>query len=318
MSILNYGSAVTAPTVGTDLGLFFTNNGTRSSTLFTTTSGVLTAGATIVPGSGYSLNGSTAFCEQLATSGNGIGATFKITTVPSVGALAVGANLLFKNDAFNNNITIRVTATGDPITATTTAIAGVSANGTAASFTLTSFNGLIDKCTVVALGTGYIQGEIISFTKTAIEAGFGAGNVTNLPTGGVLKVVLREGDVTGSIQSVEIMEAGTGYAAADTITLQEIGSSSVGTGTITVDSISGGMVASTDQKRYPIGIMFGTPGMTGAAPATTGTIEFKQLDDTQVVIGGITTGKILPFTFKEITGAGTTLVTLADTTIFYK
>jgi len=69
-----------------------------------------------------------------------------------------------------------------------------------------------------------------------------------------------------------------------------------------------------DQLRYPIAIKVGEPGATIAAPKT---VELKQLDGTQVIIGGLITGAVLPIIFSEITAAGTDL-DLAQTTIFYK
>ena len=69
-----------------------------------------------------------------------------------------------------------------------------------------------------------------------------------------------------------------------------------------------------EQLRYPIAIKVGEPGVVAAAPRT---VELKQLDGTQVVIGGLLTGAVLPMTFSQIIDVGTDL-DLAQTTIFYR
>tara|TARA_R110002126_G_scaffold52811_1_gene143250 strand:+ start:1029 stop:1964 length:936 start_codon:yes stop_codon:yes gene_type:complete len=290
----------------TDLGIA-TNSQTNLS--ITPQKGMVKTTDTLVAGSGYSVGLGDIRCSS--TGGSGTGAIFTCRTGYG-GALVVDRSLFFKNDPFNNSITIRVTATGDPITGSTTAITGVSANGTTATFILSSTNGVINKCSVVALGTGYIEGEIISFTKVAIEAGYGAGNVTSLPAGGVLKVVLQSGDVSGSIIQIVSVEGGSGYTIGDTLTLQEIGSSTTGTATVEVLTLDlGQSLISSPNNTYPKAVRV-TEG-TVAAPKT---IEFVGIDDVNVTIGGFIAGTIFPFNFKEIAAAGSN-VTLTSTTILY-
>jgi len=310
---LSYGKAKTGGAgaddwaFGTDLGIA-TNFQTNLNIV--PAKGAIKTAEALVAGSGYSVGLGYIRCSS--TGGTGTGATFTCRTGYSVGALIANRSLAFNPGEFNQNITIRVTATGDPITGSTTAIAGVSANGTGASFILSSTNGQINKCSVVAEGTGYIEGETISFTKTAIEAGFGAGNVTNLPTGGVLNVGPLAGDISGSIIQIVSVEGGSGYTIGDTLTLQEIGSSNTGTATVDVATLDLGLsLNSSPNNRYPRAVKVSTG--TQAAPKT---IEFVGLDDVNVIIGGFVAGGVFPFSFKQIIDAGTDAA-LGEITILY-
>ena len=310
---LSYGKAKTGGAgaddwaFGTDLGIA-TNFQTNLNIV--PAKGAIKTTEALVAGSGYSVGGGLIKCSS--TGGSGTGATFTCRTEYSVGALIANRSLTFNPGEFNENITIRVTATGDPITGSTTAIAGVSANGTGASFILSSTNGQINKCSVVAEGTGYIEGETISFTKVAIEAGFGSGNVTNLPAGGVLKVGPLAGDISGSIIQIVSVDGGSGYTVGDTLTLQEIGSSNTGTATVDVLTLDLGLsLNSSPNNRYPRAVKISTG--TQAAPKT---IEFVGLDDVNVIIGGFVAGGVFPFSFKQIIDAGTDAV-LGDITILY-
>ena len=310
---LSYGKAKTGGAgaddwaFGTDLGIA-TNFQTNLNIV--PAKGAIKTTEALVAGSGYSVGFGDIRCSS--TGGTGTGATFTCRTGYSVGALIANRSLAFNPGEFNQNITIRVTATGDPITGSTTAIAGVSANGTGASFILSSTNGQINKCSVVAEGTGYIEGETISFTKAAIEAGFGAGNVTSLPTGGVLNVGPLAGDISGSIIEIVSVDGGSGYTVGDTLTLQEIGSSNTGTATVDVATLDLGLsLNSSPNNRYPRAVKVSTG--TQAAPKT---IEFVGLDDVNVIIGGFVIGTVFPFSFKQIIDAGTDAV-LGDITILY-
>lgn len=310
---LSYGQAKTGGAgatdwaFGTDLGIA-TNFQTNLNIV--PNKGAIKTTEALVAGSGYSVGVGLIKCSS--TGGSGTGATFTCRTEYSVGALIANRSLTFNPGEFNENITIRVTATGDPITGSTTAIAGVSANGTGASFILSSTNGQINKCSVVAEGTGYIEGETISFTKVAIEAGFGSGNVTNLPAGGVLKVGPLAGDISGSIIQIVSVDGGSGYTVGDTLTLQEIGSSNTGTATVDVLTLDLGLsLNSSPNNRYPRAVKISTG--TQAAPKT---IEFVGLDDVNVIIGGFVAGGVFPFSFKQIIDAGTDAV-LGDITILY-
>ena len=310
---LSYGQAKTGGAgatdwaFGTDLGIA-TNFQTNLNIV--PAKGAIKTTEALVAGSGYSVGVGLIKCSS--TGGSGTGATFTCRTEYSVGALIANRSLTFNPGEFNENITIRVTATGDPITGSTTAIAGVSANGTAASFILSALNGVINKCSVVAEGTGYIEGETISFTKTAIEAGFGAGNVTNLPTGGVLNVGPLAGDISGSIIQIVSVDGGSGYTVGDTLTLQEIGSSDAGTATVDVLTLDLGLsLNSSPNNRYPRAVKLSSG--TQAAPKT---IEFVGLDDVNVIIGGFVIGTVFPFSFKQIIDAGTDAA-LGEITILY-
>ena len=310
---LSYGQAKTGGAgatdwaFGTDLGIA-TNFQTNLNIV--PNKGAIKTTEALVAGSGYSVGVGLIKCSS--TGGSGTGATFTCRTEYSVGALIANRSLTFNPGEFNENITIRVTATGDPITGSTTAIAGVSANGAGASFILSSLNGVIIKCSVVAEGTGYIEGETISFTKAAIEAGFGAGNVTSLPTGGVLNVGPLAGDISGSIIEIVSVDGGSGYTVGDTLTLQEIGSSNTGTATVDVATLDLGLsLNSSPNNRYPRAVKVSTG--TQAAPKT---IEFVGLDDVNVIIGGFVAGGVFPFSFKQIIDAGTDAV-LGDITILY-
>ena len=310
---LSYGQAKTGGAgatdwaFGTDLGIA-TNFQTNLNIV--PAKGAIKTTEALVAGSGYSVGVGLIKCSS--TGGSGTGATFTCRTEYSVGALIANRSLTFNPGEFNENITIRVTATGDPITGSTTAIAGVSANGTGASFILSSTNGQINKCSVVAEGTGYIEGETISFTKVAIEAGFGSGNVTNLPAGGVLKVGPLAGDISGSIIQIVSVDGGSGYTVGDTLTLQEIGSSNTGTATVDVLTLDLGLsLNSSPNNRYPRAVKLSSG--TQAAPKT---IEFVGLDDVNVIIGGFVAGGVFPFSFKQIIDAGTDAV-LGDITILY-
>ena len=310
---LSYGQAKTGGAgatdwaFGTDLGIA-TNFQTNLNIV--PNKGAIKTTEALVTGSGYSVGVGLIKCSS--TGGSGTGATFTCRTEYSVGALIANRSLTFNPGEFNENITIRVTATGDPITGSTTAIAGVSANGTGASFILSSTNGQINKCSVVAEGTGYIEGETISFTKTAIEAGFGAGNVTNLPTGGVLNVGPLAGDISGSIIQIVSVDGGSGYTVGDTLTLQEIGSSNTGTATVDVLTLDLGLsLNSSPNNRYPRAVKLSSG--TQAAPKT---IEFVGLDDVNVIIGGFVIGTVFPFNFKQIIDAGTDAA-LGEITILY-
>ena len=310
---LSYGQAKTGGAgatdwaFGTDLGIA-TNFQTNLNIV--PNKGAIKTTEALVTGSGYSVGVGLIKCSS--TGGSGTGATFTCRTEYSVGALIANRSLTFNPGEFNENITIRVTATGDPITGSTTAIAGVSANGTGASFILSSTNGQINKCSVVAEGTGYIEGETISFTKTAIEAGFGAGNVTNLPTGGVLNVGPLAGDISGSIIQIVSVDGGSGYTVGDTLTLQEIGSSNTGTATVDVLTLDLGLsLNSSPNNRYPRAVKLSSG--TQAAPKT---IEFVGLDDVNVIIGGFVIGTVFPFSFKQIIDAGTDAA-LGEITILY-
>lgn len=317
---LSYGTAKTGVTTITNASVQFTEdtdlgiqtNFQQNTVLIPNKGAIKTTGALVI-GSGYSVGFGNIICSS--TGGSGTGATFTCRTGYSVGALIANRSLTFNPGEFNENITISLTSTGAPITGSTTAITGVSANGTAASFILSSKNGLINKCSVVASGTGYIEGETISFTKVAIEAGFGAGRVTNLPTGGVLNVGPLAGDISGSIIQIVSVDGGSRYTIGDTLTLQEIGSSNVGTAQVDVLTLDlGQSLNSSPNNRYPKAIMISTAGATAAAPAA---VTVKDLEGNFVTMQGMLTGVIRPFSFTQVTLSTGETPTIGEVTIYY-
>lgn len=322
-----YGSAVTNPTADTELGLAFPQAGGNQTTLQAPKGDIKTVD-TFVAGSGYSLGPGGLPKEIIltATGGNGTGATFRATTTATStpnGTLKATSSVKnaasFDNlqsrlaevlDVASSNFTFaRVTATGIPADSTSTAVVGTSATGNLATFIVTIVGGQVTGANVSAVGSGYLVGDVVTITKAALEAG-----LTGITVQGDTQLVLSEDNVLGGITAtIEVLDSGQGYQVNDTLTLSEEGSGVTGTATVDVATLGESKVTST-QLRYPIGIKIGEPGATIAAPKT---VELKQVDGTQVVIGGLITGSILPMTFSEITAAGTDL-DLAQTTIFYR
>ena len=318
-----YGSAVTNPTADTELGLAFPQFGGDATTLQAPKGDIKTID-TFVAGSGYPLAPGGLPKEIICTStgGSGSGATFTVTT--KVGAGILRSTSLVKNaasfnnfqnglaealDVANSNFTFaRDTATGIPSDARSTAVAGTSATGSSATFIVTISGGQVTGAQVSNVGTGYLVGDVVTITKAALEAG-----LTGVTVQGDTQLVLTEDNVLGALDTVEVLDGGQGYVAAETLTLSIGEPTFIGTGTVNVATVGEAKVTST-QLRYPIALKVGEPGATIAAPKT---VELKQIDGTQVVIGGLITGAVLPMTFSEITAAGTDL-DLAQTTIFYK
>ncbi len=67
-------------------------------------------------------------------------------------------------------------------------------------------------------------------------------------------------------------------------------------------------------KKYPCGILVTQPGATAATPET---ITVKDQVGNVVVMGGMVTGVIRPFSFSQVLGAGTTPA-VGEITIFYR
>jgi len=321
---LIYGSAVTNPTADTELGLAFPQAGGNQTTLQAPKGDIKTID-TFVAGSGYPLGPDgqpkEIICVEFSGS-TGSGATFRVTTKAGAGILR--STSMVKNaasfdnqqnalaeafDVASSNFTFaRVTATGIPADSTSTAVAGTSATGAAGTFLVTIVGGQVTGAQVSAVGTGYLVGDVVTITKAALEAG-----LTGITVQGDTKLILTEDNVLGALDTVEVLNGGQGYTVGETLTLSINEPTFIGTGTVDVATLGEAKVTPT-QLRYPIALKVGEPGATIAAPKT---VEFKQVDGTQVVIGGLITGSVLPMTFSEITAAGTDL-DLAQTTIFYK
>ena len=250
-----------------------------------------------------------------ATGGTGTGAVFQIQTVYSRGVMVINTSLLLKNDVHNLSTTAKLTATGAPLTESTTPITGTQAggNGAGATYQVNFVRGNITSVTVVTGGTGYISGTTagtaITLAKADIEAGLGAGKVVSND----IIVFPLQGDVSGGIGSViNVTNGGSKYTVGDVLTLQEIGSSDIGDGKVVVATLSGGMVTgAAPNSRYPRGVKISTG--TQAAPKT---IEFVGMDDVNVIIGGFIAGTVFPFQFKQIIDAGTDAI-LGNITILY-
>ena len=353
----SYGTAVTSPTADTDLGLILKKQSPTSispakgmiSTVTLTGAGSgYTLGPISTEGAKLGLyNLSTRIeCTVSNTTGNGTGGIFQITTMPNTGALRVrsliewipGAGIASGSVDTNKVYSIRLTAEFDmyqngllnptdiayvldntvPVSGTSASVVGTSATGTGAQFFVTAVNGLIQTVTPdpANLGTGYLVGDVVTITDAALTTAFTNMTIPDVPRGvievqGDMRIVLDDQDVTGGIgplSTITILNGGSGHSAADVLTLQEVGSGATGTGTLTVATLDAGYtVGAGDILTYP-----------GAfRTATIGDVEFKGLDDAQVIISGLIAGETIPMQFKEITAAGTT-VTLGTATIFYR
>ena len=128
-----------------------------------------------------------------------------------------------------------------------------------------------------------------------------------------IDLFITEANITnGLLRIVNVLNGGTGYTAADVLTLQEIGGAETGTATITVATLGLGLsLNSSPNNRYPRAVKTSTG--TQAAPKT---IEFVGLDDVNVIIGGFISGTVFPFSFKQIIDAGTDAA-LGEITILY-
>jgi len=322
-----YGLAVTGGAGATDFA-FNTDLGkdvNPQATLIQNKSsdGTSTAISFTSAGTGYPI-GEALTVVQNASTGTGTGFKGIATIVETTGLLVPGSSIP-NTGGFNNaqntaaaafdiaasNYTYaRLTQTGAPITVTSTAVVGTSATGTAATFIVTVAGGNVNKVTVSGVGSGYKVGDIITITKTNLEAALGAGNQVryDLTIG-----PLTEADVSGGLsRQIEILDGGKGHAVNDVLTLSVEGYSTAGTGTITVDAIQAGDAFGTNpMKMYPRGIKTST-----GTQAATKTIEFVGLDDVNVIIGGFTAGTVLPYSFKRVESAGTDAA-LGEITILY-
>jgi hypothetical protein len=328
---LSYGLAKTGGTgagtfaFGTDLGIA-TN--TQTNINIAPSKGDVATAAVTTLGVGYSstLNG-TIQCS--VSGGSGTGAIVQIETTPT--GILIASSVINPTAGFTNfqNSTItsydvdnsaysfvRDTATGtNAVSGTTTALTTTSSgSGTGATVLLTVSNGSVINTVISAVGSDYVAGEIISVSVANMQA---AMNVIN---GGDATVILSKIDLlitesnitNGLLRIVNVLNGGSGYTAADVLTLQEIGGTETGTATITVGTL--GIGFSTDASPnniYPKGVT-----VSVGTQAATKTIEFVGMDDVNVIIGGFVAGTVFPYQFKQIIDAGTDAV-LGNITILY-
>jgi hypothetical protein len=324
------GDTVTVTKVDMDAD---TNIGTVSGDLVIT----LTVGNfnTVTPttaGSGYSvpLNG-TILCNTTG-SATGTGAQILVRTDASSGGLLVPGSSVVNTAGFNNyqNALLlaydpnyeyvtgddtdpftyaRVTTDDKPFTGVSAAVEGTSLTGTAGIFIVTVSNGSVTAVEVSAAGTGYKVGDVVTITKAALEAG--GGNTFQ----GDLQILLNDYNITGQVIEIVRIMGGSGYAAADVLTLQEVGSSQTGTAEVTVGTLDlGQSLTPAPNSIYPRAVRVAQG--TIAAPVT---IEFVGMNDVNFTVGGLITGTIFPMNFKQIKYAsvGGTDVTLGLTKILY-
>jgi hypothetical protein len=325
----SYGTAVTGPTADTDLGLIFANQGPLITSI-SPAKGMISTIDTAVAGSGYKI-GKGKELIQSSTTGTGAGLSCIADIVEVGGILKVGATVnltagfmnyqndkLLKLDVANLEYTwVRTTATGEPMPdvlagpVTTTEITSTGGSGTAATFLVSVNNGTVTNVIVRAAGSGYKVGDIIILTIANLQAAMNVANGTEAVVMlGDIKLLLTEENVYGGIDvsTIKVLNGGSGNVVADVITLTEEGSLDTGTGTVAVATLSPAYnVGEATFQVYPAAFK----------TATAGAVEFKGMDDAQVVISGLVIGEVIPLSFKEITAAGTS-VTLDTATIFYK
>jgi hypothetical protein len=309
----------------TDLGINRTQTKSQS---ISPAKGEIATISTVVTGSGFNLTpggGPEHGILCSATGGTGSGARFMVQSIAAGGLMA--ANSSVKNtagfDEKQNTLLLkfnpgspdpytyaRITASGQPFTGVSTALAGTSATGTTGTFIVTVSGGSVTGVKVSAVGTLYKVGDIVTITKATLEgaAAFGGGNIFN----GDLTLLLTEENVTGGIntavQTITVINGGSRYTAADTLTLQQVGSTNTGSATLDVVTLGGALNTPGPIKEYPSGIM-NTGGTVGA-------IAVKDTVGNTVILGAMQPGVVRPFTFSEVQGAGTGPA-VGEVTIFY-
>ena len=323
MSLIGYSKSVQNP--GFDVDLALTLLPAQGEHIVIPAHGAVATVNTISSGRGYSLGPVGTPKEGIlctATGGTGTGAKFLIESEPNAGSLKPNSvieltagfsnfqSTLLKNyDVASSNYTyVRDTATGTNIVSGTTTTGGI-----AATFLVTVTSGTITNVQFSSGGTGYKVGDVVTISIATLQAPMNVINGGGTVILSDLTLLLTEDNVMGGLSSsISIVAGGNGYTVADVLILQEEGSSVQQTGTVTVATLGSSDTVGEFIPRYPQGVMFTEAGISGTTP---GTVELKQMDDTQVLIGGMITGEILPMQFKEITAAGTT--SEAGITIFY-
>ncbi len=316
------GAGATDWAFGTDLGIA-TNSQERSWEVSRTPAkGSISTFDTVVTGSGYSL-GIDKVLVQSATDGSGQGFSCIANIVEAAGIMKVGSSVknTAKFDSYQNSLRlnfdqqnpdpytyVRLTATGQPVSGSTTAVAGTTTAGTAGTFIVNITGGSVSSVTVAAGGTLYKVGEVVTITKAALEAAFATHTFMS-----DLTLILSEENITGGIDvgSVRVLNGGVGHVVGNVITLTEENTTG-GTGTLTVVTLGiANPVVTAPNNRYPRAVKTST-----GAQATPKTIEFVGMDDVNVIIGGFTAGTVFPFNFKQIIDAGTDAA-LGEITILY-
>ena len=265
-------------------------------------------GAAQANGSGYPLGpgGQPKVVTCVENGGTGSGATFRVTTKAGSGILRCTSSV--KNtaqfDSFQNGLALnenigtsqfryaRVTATGQGPDGTTSAVAGTSATGPSGTFIITITGGQLTGANVSAVGTGYLVGDILTITKAAVEGG-----LAGITVQGDLKLLLTEDNVLGALDTVEVVNAGQGYVAADTLTVTINESTFIGTGTVEVATLSGAQFTPGDIKVFPMA--FANTGTTVES------IRYMDLAGNTQVLGNCQPGRIYPIQFQQILGAST-------------
>jgi len=339
---LSYGLAKTGGTgaskwaFSTDLGIQTDFQSNSTAVAKTPTKGEIATINTIVTGSGYTLNPGGLPKEGIlcsATNGTGSGAIFQVSSIASAGNLVTGASVV-NTAGFDNNqnaLSIAhdpndtdpytyayITATGQAFNGTSLVpLVGTSATGSTATFTVTVSSGSVTGVIIATAGSGYLVGDVVTITEATLEATPSFGGGINFQ--GDLKLLLTEngvntvsGGINTGVATITVVNGGSGYTAADVLTLQEIGSSQIGTAQVTVATLGiANTVITAPNNRYPRAVRVAEG--TIAAPKT---IEFVGMDDVNVIIGGFVSGSIFPMNFKQIVDAGSD-VTLGLTTILY-
>jgi hypothetical protein len=308
----------------TDLGLIFQDGISQSEV---PAKGTIATINTVVGGSGYSLAEDGLPKEGIlcsATGGTGKGAQFIVQSLARGGRMVASSAVKntagfnnYQNDlfvAFDSENTdpytyARIFATGQAFSGTSTALAGTSATGINGTFIVTITNGSVTGVSVSVVGSGYKVGDVVTITKTTLESGpaFGGGNVFL----GDLKLLLTEENVVGGINtgSITVINGGSGYTAADTLTLQEVGSSNIGTATLDVATLGGALNTPGPIKKYPSGIL--------NTSNTVGTIVVKDTAGNTVSLGAMQPGVIRPFGFSQVLRVGS-IAAVGAITILYR
>ena len=275
----------------------------------------------VTVGSGYSLTENGLPKEGIlcsATGGSGTGAQFIVQSVAAKGLMITGSSV--KNtanfDNFQNSLRLafdptnpdpytyaRTFATGLAFSGVSIALAGTSATGTVGTFIVTINNGSVTKVTVVSPGALYKVGDVVTITEATLQAVGSFGGPLCFVKGD-LTLLLTEENVTGSINTavntITVVNGGSGYTIGDTLTLQEVGSSNIGDVTLGIGTLSISNVLSTSpNSAYPTGIL-----NTGTEA---GTIAVMDVLGNTNILGSMLPGVPRKFTFQQVLSTGSTI-----------
>ena len=255
-------------------------------------------------GNGYTI-GKGRILTQNSTSGNGAGLKVMANIIEDDGIFVAGSTfeVTAKFDNRQNALLSQgsafaiITATGLPEpNFTQPALVSTGGTGSAATFDVTISRGSVSRIIPNALGSGYRIGDVITISKAALDAGFGA----TITFDSDLNFKVSATNVLGGIDSsspITIINSGKGYAAAEVVTLSEEGSSFTGTGTVTVGSISSADNTPGNTIIYPSAVV--------NTDSTAGAIQVVDMAGNTVVLGACQPGVIRKFAFKQVLGAGT-------------